>query len=141
MRHRTEHPKPAKIGREHGVVSRATNMTRWAGLFATFLASSVAAHDWYEGTSDPLTKKSCCGGFDCREIPASDIEALPNGGFRFKRYGYYIPPARVQTSPDDHYHLCDSTALLSSPLRGPERSELPSYLKRWTCFFAPRLTN
>src|SRR5262245_42902856 len=100
-------------------------MTRWIGLCAALLASGAPAHDWYEDTADPLTKKPCCGGFDCRSIPDNDIEPLPNGGFRYKRYGYYIPPERVQPSPDDHYHLCDPTALLSSPSSEQARSELP----------------
>ena len=116
-------------------------MTRWIGLFPALLASSATAHDWYEDTSDPLTKKPCCGAFDCRSIRAEDVESLSNGGFKYKPYDYYIPPAQVQPSPDGRYHLCDPTALLSSPSREPERSELPGYKKRWTCFFAPRLTN
>jgi hypothetical protein len=116
-------------------------MKRWAGLFAALLSTSATAHDWYEDTSDPITKKPCCAGFDCRAIPSSDIEALPDGGFKYKRYDYYIPPSRVQPSPDNRYHLCDPTALLSSPSANLEGSQLPGYLKRWTCFFAPRLTN
>jgi hypothetical protein len=115
-------------------------MAKWMGLFAALLASTASAHDWYEDRSDPVTGKTCCGGHDCRAIPSRDVQALANGGFRYKPYNYYIPPERVQPSPDEQYHLCDPTALLSSP-SAPERSKIPGYLKRWICFFAPRLTN
>ena len=95
---------------------------------AIFLAaaSGANAHDWYEDKIDPLTKFKCCGGSDCRAIPRSSVRPRIDGGYTYLPHNFNISRERVQESPDDQYHICENTYVITNQ----------PYLR---CFFAPRV--
>ena len=88
-------------------------------------ATGASAHDWYEDKFDPLTKLKCCGGSDCHAIPWSSVQSRTDGGYIYLPHGFNIPRERVQESPDDQYHICENTYVITNQ----------PYLR---CFFAPR---
>jgi hypothetical protein len=102
-------------------------------------AQFADAHSWYSGTKDPLTGSNCCGGSDCSPIPASWVK-YERDGFRLTLtldqvravnpfatlpVDAFIPPERVQHSPDMNFHVCLYTANRNAPRKGV------------ICFFAP----
>ena len=51
---------------------------------------------------------SCCGGYDCKEVPDKAIGET-NLGYRYNRTGEimaYQGDARLRDSPDGEFHLC-----------------------------------
>jgi hypothetical protein len=89
-------------------------------------ATAANAHDWYEDKVDPQTKFKCCGGYDCRAIPRSSVWPRTDGGYIYLPHNFIIPEDRVQESPDDQYHICENTYVVTNQLY-------------WRCFFAPRI--
>jgi hypothetical protein len=87
-------------------------------------ATAANAHDWYEDKFDPQMKYKCCDGTDCRAIPRSSVRSRVDGGYTYLPHNFIIPRDRVQESPDDQYHICESTYVVTNQL----------YLR---CFFAP----
>jgi hypothetical protein len=98
---------------------------RRALLTAAMLAamsSEIFAHSWYSERRDPIyNQTSCCGGTDCRELPAHAITITPDGQLRVtltveearrinpvRRYGFdkIISFDRIQTSEDGTPHIC-----------------------------------
>ena len=74
-----------------------------------FVATLANAHNWYEDKIDPQMKFKCCGGSDCRAVPQSSVRSRIDGGYTYLPHNFTIPPDRVQESPDDQYHICEST--------------------------------
>ncbi|WP_457153404.1 hypothetical protein [Mesorhizobium sp. P5_C1] len=102
-------------------------MRRFIVTAVCIAAATVAsAHDWYENKFDPQTKFKCCGGSDCRAIPRSSVRMRGDGGYIYLPHNFIIPRDRVQESPDDQYHICENTYVVTNQL----------YLR---CFFAPRV--
>ena len=89
-------------------------------------AKAANAHDWYEDRIDPQTKLMCCGGYDCRAIPQSSVQSRMNGSYFYIPHEFTIQRDRVQESPDNQYHICESTYAVTKQF----------YLR---CFFAPRV--
>lgn len=86
------------------------------------MAVQASAHSWYSGKTDPETGISCCGGFDCAEIPDADVREV-RGGYEYLPTGEFIPTSRVQQSHDWRFHRC---VFLGGLLKGTTR-----------CFFSP----
>ncbi len=68
----------------------------WFLVFATLFCGAaiytmwpqpVAAHDWYNGMTDPVTGKRCCGGSDCAQVPAQMMES---GAIRETADGFWV---------------------------------------------------
>ncbi|BCH23960.1 hypothetical protein MesoLjLc_36290 [Mesorhizobium sp. L-8-10] len=100
-------------------------------LLAILLALPIcpaAAHDWYTGKVDPVTRIGCCGDMDCRAIEDGDVRELADGSYVYLPRYWRVPAARVQSSPDFRFHICESALF----------NENASTLEwRWVCFFAP----
>ena len=96
-------------------------------LAAVFMVGATAAdtHDWYEDKVDPEMKIRCCDGTDCRAIPRSSVRSRIDGGYTYLPHNFNIPRDRVQDSPDDQFHICEGTYVITNH----------AYLR---CFFAPR---
>lgn len=105
------------------------------------LAGNANAHSWYSGKTDPVLHLECCGGHDCHPVTSSDVRSAPEGYYVRQPQPYsrnvpptgewFVPRDRVQSSPDDNYHICEN--LYPTYRVGQLRM-------RWTCFFAPRTT-
>lgn len=110
----------------------------WACLVS---ASHANAHSWYSGKTDPVLHLECCGGHDCHPVTSSDVRSTPEGYYVRQPQPYarndpptgewFVPRDRVQSAPDDKYHICEN--LYPTYRVGKLRM-------RWTCFFAPRTT-
>ncbi|MGE3366136.1 MAG: hypothetical protein AB7I34_22125 [Rhizobiaceae bacterium] len=96
-------------------------------LASIFMArvTTADAHDWYEDKIDPELKIQCCDGTDCRAIPRSSVRLRSDGGYTYLPHNLNIPRERVQDSPDEQFHICEGTHVLTNHV----------YLR---CFFAPR---
>lgn len=86
------------------------------------LPQASYSHSWYSEKRDPVTKKGCCGGLDCREIFISPENFTPEAeGFRIRlteeqaklinpsrheALDIFVPFERVQPSEDGNFHLC-----------------------------------
>ncbi|PAQ01475.1 hypothetical protein CIT25_15615 [Mesorhizobium mediterraneum] len=114
------------------------------------LPGDADAHDWYTGKTDPVLYYDCCGNKDCHPIDSNDVRMTKDGYFvRLPRPAYlnetqeaelFIPRERVQTSPDDRYHICERLMTFYRTII--PRLEFEAYRRfRWTCFFAPRGTS
>jgi hypothetical protein len=102
-------------------------MRRFISTAVCIAASTSAyAHDWYQDKIDPETRFNCCGGSDCHTVPRSSVQFRIEGGYIYLPHNLNIPRSRVQESPDDQYHICEGTYVVTSQL----------YLR---CFFAPRV--
>jgi hypothetical protein len=93
-----------------------------AGAALAALTTSAFAHSWYSQRRDPIySQTTCCGGSDCRELPAHAISITPDGQLRVtltveearkinpvRRYGFdkIISFDRIQTSEDGTPHIC-----------------------------------
>lgn len=83
-------------------------------LLALLIAGSLpaSAHDWFSGQRDPVRGHSCCGGADCFELSADDVQPIGDGGFRFRHpftgpnVWHTIEAARVQPSRTGNYAGC-----------------------------------
>ena len=79
------------------------------------------AHSWYAKRRDPIfNRTSCCGGTDCRELPASSITVTPEGlrvrltleqaifinPRRTEPFDELIDYDRIQVSEDANAHIC-----------------------------------
>ncbi len=86
-----------------------------------WLSSAAHAHSWYSEKRDPVFNgTSCCGGTDCRELPAHAIhntefglrvsltltEARLINPLRQEAFDELIPFDRIQTSEDGNPHIC-----------------------------------
>ncbi|TIV61851.1 hypothetical protein [Mesorhizobium sp.] len=100
-------------------------------------------HGWYTDKTDPVLHYKCCGNEDCHPIDPDDVRPARDGGYFVKQPQpfyrndpptgeWYIPKDRVQTAPDDRYHICE-------PLVPTNR--VGRLKRRWTCFFAPMGTS
>lgn len=87
--------------------------------------AAANTHDWYEDKLDPVMKIRCCNGTDCRVIPRSSVQSRNDGGYTYLPHNFNIPRDRVQESPDDQFHICEGTYVVTNNV----------YLR---CFFAPR---
>lgn len=96
-------------------------------LAVVFIVGATGAdtHDWYEDKIDPVMKIRCCDGIDCRAIPRSSVRPGSNGSYTYLPHNLNIPRERVQDSPDDQFHICEGTYVITNHV----------YLR---CFFAPR---
>ena len=90
------------------------------------VSASANAHDWYQDKIDPQTRFKCCGSFDCHPIPRSSVQSRTDGGYIYLPENYNISRSRTQESPDDQFHICEGTYVVTNQL----------YLR---CFFAPRV--
>lgn len=90
-------------------------------------ANAAAAHDWYTDKVDPITKRGCCGGEDCRRIEPGLVQSNPDGSYQIPSKHYTIPAPHVQLSEDDSFHLCESV-----------HSTGDRFTQSWSCFFVPR---
>jgi len=114
---------------------------RRIALICLVLAGDANAHGWYSGKTDPVLNLKCCSDHDCHPIDPSDVRSARQGYYVKQPQPYsrndpptgewFIPWDRVQTAPDDQYHICEN---LYPTLR------VGRYRMRWTCFFAPRAT-
>jgi hypothetical protein len=66
----------------------------WAGM-----AGAANAHDWYPAR--------CCGGYDCRMLPATSVTAV-NGGWLIGETGEVFPYGKEDDSPDGQFHRCEN---------------------------------
>lgn len=114
-----------------------------ASLMWLFLIVEADAHDWYTGKTDPVLHSRCCGHKDCHPVDTDDVRPAEGGGYFVKQPQpyprndpstgwWFIPRERVQTAPDDRYHICES---LFPTFR------VGRFRMTWTCFFAPRGTS
>lgn len=110
------------------------------------LVGDADAHDWYTGKADPVMRYDCCGDKDCHPIDPSDVRATKDGYYvRVPRPTYmnepqeaewFIPSERVQTAPDDRYHICERLMTFYRTITPHMKFE--AYQRyRWTCFFVP----
>lgn len=105
-------------------------MKRLAFLILMLFATSAQAHDWYTYRTDPVTGSRCCGGNDCKPVPAeaSWVTRTPTGlhivmsleetklinKSSIAAINETVPWDRVQEAQIDdhdnlnHYHLCIS---------------------------------
>ncbi|WP_140871538.1 hypothetical protein [Mesorhizobium sp. B2-8-3] len=123
-----------------------TQSKRYFALAWLALIGNAEAHDWYTGKTDPVLHYDCCGGNDCHPIDPSHVRMTKDGYFvRPPRPFYpnepqepewFIPRERVQTSPDDQYHICERLMTFYRTLT-PHMSFEAYHRFRWTCFFAP----
>lgn len=123
-----------------------TQSKRYFALAWLALIGSAEAHDWYTGKTDPVIHYDCCGNKDCRPIDANDVRETKDGCFVRPAHRIYlnepqepewfIPRERVQTSPDDQYHICERLMTFYRTLK-PHMSFEAYHRFRWTCFFAP----
>lgn len=100
-------------------------MKMMIALTAMLTATPAMSHEWYSGKHDPVTNRLCCNSHDCHQI-VTDVTPMTDGGFLYPLHGIYIPPDRVQQSPDGQYHICEN----ATEWEGWE----------WRCFFAPKPT-
>jgi hypothetical protein len=110
-------------------------------LICSVWAGDAYAHSWYSGKTDPVLHLECCGGHDCHPVTSSDVRSAPEGYYVRQPQPYsrndpptgewFVPRDRVQSAPDDNYHICEN--LYPTYRVGKLRM-------RWTCFFAPRTT-
>jgi hypothetical protein len=86
------------------------------------LATEALAHSWYSQKRDPIfSTTTCCGGTDCRELPAHAIHPSPDGSIRVtltleeaklinpnrdEPFDEIIPFERIQVSEDGSPHIC-----------------------------------
>lgn len=112
------------------------------------LPGDAEAHDWYTGKTDPVLQYDCCGNKDCHPIDSNDVRMTKDGYFVRLHPAYlnepqgaewFIPRERVQTAPDDRYHICERLMTFSRTII--PRTKFAVYQRyRWTCFFAPQST-
>ena len=111
-------------------------------LVCLVLAGDASAHSWYSGRTDPLLHLKCCSDHDCHPVASSDVRSTPEGFYVRQPQPYsrndpptgewFVPRDRVQSAPDDEYHICEN--LYPTFREG-------RYRMRWMCFFAPRGTS
>ncbi|RAZ78432.1 hypothetical protein DPM35_07635 [Mesorhizobium atlanticum] len=119
---------------------------RYFALASLALLGNAEAHEWYTGKTDPVLHYNCCGGKDCHPIDPDYVRMSKDGyfvrpprPFYLNEPQWFIPRTRVQTSPDDQYHICERLmTFYRSP--APHMSFETYHRFRWTCFFAPRGT-
>lgn len=119
---------------------------RHIALVWLILAGDAEAHGWYTGKTDPVLYYDCCGNKDCHPIDSSYVRMTKDGYFvRMPRPTYlnepqeaewFIPRARVQSSPDDRYHICERLMTFYRTITPHMQFEAYQRFK-WTCFFAP----
>ena len=66
----------------------------WAGM-----AGAASGHDWYPAR--------CCGGYDCRMLPATSVTAV-NGGWLIDETDEVFPYGKEDDSPDGQFHRCEN---------------------------------
>lgn len=120
-----------------------------AALIWLALVGDAAAHDWYKGKTDPVRNYQCCGNEDCHPIDSSAVRSTKDGYYvRLPRHWYmhyaqeaewFIPKERVQSAPDERYHICER--LMTSYRTIIPRLKFEAYHRyQWRCFFAPMST-
>ncbi|MDQ0474510.1 hypothetical protein [Labrys wisconsinensis] len=65
-------------------------------------APPAAAHQAPTGWQYPV---ECCGGHDCYEIQASDLQVVA-GGWKVLATGQIFGSSQVRHSPDGRYYRC-----------------------------------
>lgn len=123
---------------------------RHFGLVLLFLAGNAEAHDWYTGKFDPVLHHVCCGNKDCHPIDSGDVRVTKDGYYvrppgsaylnGYQEAEWFIPRERVQSSPDDSYHMCER--LMTFHRTVIPHTQFETYQRyTWTCFFAPKGTS
>lgn len=122
------------------------HLHRPIALIWLVFADQAGAHDWYTGKTDPVLRYDCCGNKDCYPIDSADVRMTRDGYFVRSQHSLYlnelresewfIPRDRVQTSPDDRYHICERLMTFYRSLT-PHMNFEAYHRFRWTCFFAP----
>lgn len=122
---------------------------RHVALIWLAFAGNADAHDWYTGKTDPLLQYDCCGNKDCHPIDSSDVRATKDGYYvKLPRPSYmnepqeaewFIPRERVQTAPDDRYHICERLVTFYRTIIPHQKFEAYHRFKLM-CFFAPMAT-
>ena len=86
----------------------------WPIVILTWLgpapSSGVDAHDRYSDLHQPGTGQSCCGGYDCRPLLATQIRHIIDGAMQFFLDDEWrdVDPAVIleRPSPDGRVHAC-----------------------------------
>jgi hypothetical protein len=70
------------------------------------LASATVGHA-HDAPAGWIYPQFCCSGYDCRPVPASDVEEGPKG-YVIRPTGELVPMSspKVKDSPDGEYHWC-----------------------------------
>lgn len=107
---------------------------KWSFLllfFVTF-ATPAFSHAWYVTKQDPVYKKSCCGGEDCKELNSVHIVVVAEGLHvrltaeearkinpnTILPIDTVLPWDRVQPSEDGNIHICLEPVNRAGPLFG-----------------------
>src|SRR3712207_3321114 len=85
---------------------------------STAMVGAATAHDWYPAR--------CCGGYDCRIVPATSVTAV-QGGWLIGETGEVFPYGKEDYSPDGQFHCCEN--------RGKPKLSNGQYPTR--CLFVP----
>ncbi|MFI0842374.1 hypothetical protein [Mesorhizobium sp. IMUNJ 23232] len=115
------------------------------------LAGEAGAHDWYTDKIDPVLHSKCCGNRDCHSLNPDDVRSAKGGGYFVRQPvphyrndppvgEWFIPKERVQTAPDDRYHICEALVPINRFV-SPYSDVETDYRLRWMCFFAPMGTS
>ena len=78
--------------------------------FMLMLDTAALAHDEHDWIRQRGYKDAegqpCCDPKDCKMIPASAIDELPTGDFRYRPTGETIARGDTRQSPDNNYWRC-----------------------------------
>lgn len=104
-------------------------------FYLLWQCSPARSHDWFIGLADPVTKTSCCGKGDCKEMPGiwqdlGVIKAVPGGfhvrltvqqaqwfnPFRKRPVNAFIARNRMQYGQGETYSLCIRAASIDGPI-------------------------
>lgn len=123
---------------------------RHIALIWLALTGDAEAHDWYTDKTDPVLHYKCCGQNDCHPVDPNEVRSTREGYYvKLYRPSYlndppgeewFIPWERVQSAPDDRYHICESLFPVYRTI-APNTNFETRYRFRWTCFFAPMNTS
>jgi hypothetical protein len=116
----------------------------YLGCISLALATPALAHSWYSQKRDPIyNATTCCGGSDCRELPAHAMSYTADGDLRVQltleearrinparrmAFDEVIPFDRIQISEDGSPHIC---------LMATDRREVGDPRQGFFCIFLP----
>lgn len=72
-------------------------------IAAFFYSCGAFGHKAPSGWAYP---RDCCSGFDCRAVPADDVQELDGGRWLYRPLGIVFPASTVRPSRDRHVHVC-----------------------------------
>lgn len=67
-------------------------------LKTVLISFVVLAHSWYDPT--------CCGGDDCRPVPATELIEIEEGKWKHLPTGAIFKKVQVHPSKDGRFHVC-----------------------------------